>query len=393
MAEGIKDRIAIIGMGCSQFGEHWDKDDRSLIIDACYEAFEDAGVEPKDIQAAWLSTVFGRHMGVTLTQALKMYHVPTTRIENMCASGADAFRNASYAVAAGIYDIALVCGVEKLKDTGLGLFGSPFELPFSSWVDPFAIHTPASYEALVATRYFHQYGLTYEEGKRLLAMVAVKNHHNGTLTPKAHLRREITIEDALRARIICWPLGLYDACGQTDGAAAAIITRPDLAKKFRDDYVMLKAVQISTGAVWFAHFDFFHIEDAVVASKRAYAEAGIENPRQELDMAEVHDAFTILELVFAEDLGFSPRGQAKVDVEAGNFTLEGDLPMNADGGLKCFGHPLGATGIRMLYELYKQIQGKAGEHQLKNVDLALAQNMGGAPWSNATSVTILGSRD
>jgi acetyl-CoA C-acetyltransferase len=393
MAENIKDKIAIIGAGCSKFGELWDKDDRDLIIDACYEAFDDAGIEAKDIQAAWLSTVDGRNTGLTMAQALKVGHIPISRVENQCSSGTDAFRNACYAIASGVYDVALVCGVEKLKDTGQGLFGSPFELPFSSRVDPLAVHTPAAFEAMVATRYFHVNGLSYDEGKRLLAMIAVKNHHNGTLNPKAHLQREITLDQAINAKMICSPLGLYDCCGMTDGASAAILTRADIAKSFRDDYVLVKAVSLASGTGRLIDCDFITFKEVELASKLAYEDAGIKNPRKEIDFAEIHDAFTILELVFPECIGLSAKGKVGIDVEAGNFAIDGEFPINPDGGLKCCGHPLGATGVRMVYEVYKQIQGKAGAHQVKKAGTGLTLNMGGIPWSNASGIVILGCRD
>lgn len=394
--QGIKDRVAIVGMGCSKFGEMWDKSDEDLMVDACYEALEDAGLESKDIQAAWYGTNFTGFTGQMLAHAIKFEYIPITRVENACATATDAFRNAAYAVAAGIYDIVLACGVDKLKDTGYtGLDMSRF-LPDGSKVAMTPRVPPPSQFALSAVRYFHEYGLSYDEGKRILAMIAAKNHHNGTLSPKAHFQREITVEQALNAPMIAYPLGLFDCCGVSDGSAAAIITTPEIAKRLRKDkdHVLVKGLGVSVGArqgTLQDTYDFVHFEENVTAAKMAYTEAGINNPREEIKVASVHDCFTITELIIYEDLGFSPRGRGKDDVEAGTFTLQGKLPVNTDGGLKCFGHPVGASGLRMIYEVYKQIQGKAGPRQIKNVDIGLTHNLGGVPGSFTSAVCILGA--
>jgi len=293
-------------------------------------------------------------------------------------------------VAAGIYDIALAAGVEKQKDSGFtGLGGAA---PPGTQVEPPV--PPPSQFALAATRYFHHYGIPYEEGKRILAQIAVKNHHNGAMHPKAHLRREITAEQAINAPMIAWPLGLFDCCGVSDGGAAAIITRPEIAKSMGRDYILVKGLAIAVGGsqgLLLDDYDFVHFPENVAAAQRAYEEAGIKNPREEIDLAVVHDCFTITELIIYEDLGFSPRGRAREDVEKGSFTLhEGDLPVNTDGGLKCFGHPIGASGLRMIYEVYNQILGRAGERQLKKADIGLTHNLGGRPGSFTCSVALFG---
>ena len=392
--ESIKDRVAVVGMGCTHFGELWDKGPEDMLVEAAYEAYEDAGIGPDDIQAAWVGTTGTGLTGQILAYPLKLNYIPITRVENACATGTDAFRNACYAVAAGLYDLVLVAGLDKFKDTGFG--GLPIQKPFfdPSNVQP-EVMFPTQF-ALLATRYFYRYGLSYEEGKRTLAQIAVKNHHNGTLSPKAHFRREITLEQAMNAPMISWPLGLFDCCGVSDGAAVAIITRADLAKKFRDDYVLVKGLGLICGrreGEVDTDYDFVHAEETVIAGKTAYEQAGISNPREEIDLACVHDCFSITELVIYEDLGFSPRGKAKEDVEAGTFALDGELPVNTDGGLKCFGHPVGATGLRMMYEIYKQLQGKAGPRQVKDAKLGLTHNLGGVPGSFTCGVAILGQRD
>ncbi len=392
----IKDRVAIVGMGCTKFGELWDKSDFDLTVDACWEAFDDAGIGPNDIEAAWVGTAFSPMTGRRLAEALKLDYLPVTRIENLCASGGDAFRNACYAVAAGVYDVVLACGVEKLKDSGAAFFGAPDEPPYGTKVDAIGVHTPPTLFALLATSYFHTYGLSYEEGKRLLSQIAVKNHYNGTLNPKAHLQREITLEQAMNAPMVAYPLGLFDCCSVTDGAAAAIITRAENAKAFRSDQVLVKGLGLCAGGrqgLLGTDYNFTHLEEGMRASRIAYAEAGITNPRQEIDLAMMHDCFTIAELILYEDLGFSPRGGAKEDIEAGTFTLKGELPVNTDGGLKSFGHPIGATGVRMIYEVYKQLQGKAGPRQLSKADIGLTQNQGGYPGSMVGIVCLLGRPD
>jgi len=390
--QGIRDRVAVVGMGCTKFGELWDNGVEDLIVDSSFEAIEDAGIEPKDIQAAWFGTVMSGMTGQILTQALKLEYIPVTRVENACCTATEAFRNAAYAVAAGIYDIALASGAEKQKDTGFAGLGAGGGV--GTFVE--APSPPPVQFALAATRYAHHYGLSYEELKTALARIAVKNHHNGTLCPRAHFQREITLEQALNAPMIAWPLGLFDCCGVSDGGAAAILTTPEIAKRLKDDYMLIKGLGLTVGGRqgqlqdW---YDFVHFEENVTAAKAAYEEAGIKNPRKEIDLAVVHDCFTITELIIMEDLEFSPRGKAPEDVAAGTFSLEGELPVNTDGGLKCFGHPVGASGLRMIYEVYKQLQGKAEQRQLKKADIGLTHNLGGTPGSFTCAISIIGKRD
>jgi acetyl-CoA C-acetyltransferase len=391
--ESIKDKVAIVGMGCTKFGENWGKSVDDLIIDAAYEAYQDAGIEQKDIQAAWFGTT-RLITGENLAGILKFDYIPVTRVENLCATASDALRNAAFSIAAGIYDVVLVLGADKLKDLGMGGLDSA-EIQPTARVD-YPGSAPAHFFARLATRYMHLYGLTYDEMRQTLGKIAVKNHHNGSLNPKAHFHREITLEQAMNAPRISWPLGLYDACGVSDGAAAAILTRADLAKNFRDDYIPIKGLGLAVGArqgFLLDDCEMVHIEETVRASRQAYEMAGIKEPSEEINLAEVHDCFTITEMAIYEDLGFCPRGRAREYIDAGTFELNGKLAVNTDGGLKCFGHPLGATGLRMIYEIYKQLQGKAGARQRKNPKLGLTQNCGMNPGSGIGSVTILGRRD
>ena len=388
MAGSIKDRVAIIGMGCTKFGELWDKGPSDLIVEAVNEACADAGVEEKDIEAVWVGTLFSGFGGRSVSEPLRMQYKPVTRLENACASGTEAVRGAAYAIAADIYDICLAVGFEKLKDAGLsGLPG------MENRTNTHYQQTMPGIFAIMATRYFDRYGLSPEEGKTMLARISVKSHHNGSLNPKAHLRRELTVEQVLNAPIIAWPLGLFDCCGVSDGAAAAVITRADIAKKFRPDPVYVKALQICTTPTsgrLTTDYDYTHVEEAYRAGIAAYAEAGVKNPRKEISMAEVHDCFSITEAVTMEDLQFSPRGRVREDVEAGMFNLDGELPVQPDGGLKCFGHPIGASGIRMLYELYLQLQGRADKRQIRGPKLGLTHNMGNEPYAPTVSVAIVG---
>jgi acetyl-CoA C-acetyltransferase len=384
MKGALTDKIAIVGMGCTKFGENWDKSLFDMIVDAAYEAYQDAGVEVKDIQAAWFGNLYETCGGAWLADALKLDGKPITRVENYCATAMDALRNACFAVACGMYDLVLALGAEKLKDSGyVGLATAGMRgHPVLGW----GLTAPGSF-ALAATRHFARFGTTKEH----LAKIAVKNHHNGTLCPKAHFQRAVTLEQVMNAPMIAWPLGLFDCCPVTDGAAAAIITRADLARKFTDEPIYIKAIGMSVDAgkpFLRPGFDYLHWPATVNAGLSAYQQAGIKNPLEEIDVAQVHDCFTITELLNYEDLGFCPKGEGKDYVDAGIFTLEGKLPVNTDGGLKSFGHPVGASGLRMIYELYNQLRGKAGARQVKDATRGLAHNLGGTP--QICSVTIVG---
>ncbi|MFH2012752.1 MAG: acetyl-CoA acetyltransferase [Pseudomonadota bacterium] len=397
MADGIKNKVAIIGMGCTKFGERWDVGADELVIEAFQEALEDAGIEKKDIQAAWVGTCFDEvnvgKSGQPLAITLKLPFIPVTRVENFCASGTESLRGAAYAVASGSCDIALAVGVEKLKDVGYG--GLPemaVVLGVKNRMILPAVTAPGMF-AQMATSYFSKYGLTPEEGKSIMAKISVKSHKNGAKNPKAHLRREITEEQVLKAPMVAWPLGLFDCCGVSDGSAVAIVCRADMAKNFRTDPVYLKALQvgISSGEeLMYTDWDGTYIETARRVGERAYKEAGIKNPREEISLMELHDCFSITELVTYEDLQISPVGKAGNDVRDGFFELDGKIPCQPDGGLKCFGHPIGASGLRMMYEVYKQLQGKAGERQVKDPKIGLTHNMGGFPVNNLVSVSIAG---
>lgn len=392
----MKDKVAIIGMGCVKFGDNWEKSAADMMVDAAYEAYEDAGVEPNDIQAAWKGSV-NEGLGEPMAYALKFDYIPVTRVENACVTGADAFRLACFGIASGTYDLVMALGCEKLRDSGTG--GTRWAAgggggPSSQLVEPSAGAVTSF--ARLANRYMEHYGLTCDEFKTILAKIAVKNRHNGSLNPKAYVQSPIKEEEAMNARMVSWPLGLNDCSVQSDGCAVAILTRADMAKNFRDDYVLVKGIGEAVGArqgTLQPDYELVQLEETVRAAQQAYATAGIKDPAKEIDLAEVHDSFTITELVTMEDLGFCPRGQAKTYVQEGRFNLDGNIAVNPDGGLLSFGHPMGATGLRTIYEVYKQLQGKAGQRQRKNPNLGLAHSFGLMPGSGISIVTILGQRD
>lgn len=396
MPQGIRDKVAILGMGCSKFGERWDAGPDDLMVEAYLEAMQDAGIEPTQLDAAWFSThidEIGTGKGGTpLSIALRLPNIAVTRVENFCASGSEAFRGAVYAVAAGAADIALAVGVEKLKDTGYG--GLPVANPgtLNPQVMPNG-SAPGNF-AQLASAYRAKHGVSKDDLKRAIAHVSVKSHANGAKNPKAHLRKPITAEQALAAPMIAEPLGLFDCCGVSDGAAAAIVTTPEIARSLgKHDLVTVKALQLSVSNGYESQYngwDGSHFHTARIAAGKAYREAGIERPREQISMMEVHDCFSITELVTMEDLFISPEGQGWRDVLDGFYDADGGVPCQIDGGLKCFGHPIGASGLRMLYEMYLQLQGRAGERQLSNPVFGMTHNLGGAPASNVCSVAIIG---
>ena len=395
MAAGIKDKVAILGMGCSRFGERWDASPEDLMVEAYTEAMADAGIAPEQLDAAWFST----HMddvgtgrgGTPMSIALRLPNIGVTRVENFCAGGSEATRAAVYAVAAGACDIALALGVEKLKDTGYG--GLPMTTngtAIPQWY-PNTI-APANF-AQLASAYRAKHGVDAGLLKRAIAHVSVKSHANGAKNPKAHLQKAITEEQCLRP-MIAEPLGLFDCCGVSDGAAAVIVTRPDIAHALgKRDLITFKALQIAASNGWemqSSQWDGSYVHTARIAARRAYEEAGITKPRVEISMTEVHDCFSITELVTMEDLYLSDEGSAVRDVMDGVFDAEGDVPCQIDGGLKCFGHPIGASGIRMLYEMYLQLQGRAQKRQLREPSVGLIHNLGGQPSQNVCAITIVG---
>jgi acetyl-CoA C-acetyltransferase len=397
MAKGIRDKVAILGMGCAKFGERWDADADNLMVEAYEEAIADAGIDTSQIDAAWLSVAFDAvnmgPSGIPLAMALRLANVGVTKVENYCASGTDAFRGAVYAVASGAADIALAMGCEKLKDSGYG--GLPVRTRGTMFDMVGVVGSAPGNFAQLATAYRAEHGVSPEDLKRAMAHVSVKSHANGAKNPKAHLRKAIDIETVMNAPMIAEPLGLFDCCGVSDGAACAIVTTPEIAKALgKTDLVTVKALQMATSNGWELqgsgwNGSYFHTTR--VAAARAYDEAGITNPREQISLMEVHDCFSITELVTMEDLGISKVGEGWKDVLDGVFDADGAIPCQIDGGLKCFGHPIGASGLRMIYENYLQLLGRAGERQRQEPPVfGLSHNLGGMPNQNVSAIAIVG---
>lgn len=397
MASGIRDRVAILGMGCARFGERWNDDADTLMVEAFEEAIGDAGVDVSQIDAAWLGVGFdAQNVGpssIPLAMALRLPNIGVTKVENYCASGTESFRGAVYAVASGACDVALAMGVEKLKDTGYG--GLPVRTRGTSYDMVNVTGSAPGFFAQLAAAYRAKHGVSYEDLKRAIAHVSVKSHDNGAKNPKAHLRKPITEEQAMGAPMIAEPLGLFDCCGVSDGAACAIVTTPEIARALgKRDLVTVKALQLSVSNGWELQgsgWDGSYFHTTRIAARKAYAEAGITDPRHQLSLTEVHDCFSITELVTMEDLGLSADGGAVSDVLNGVFDADGALPCQIDGGLKCFGHPIGASGLRMIYENYLQLLGRAGERQRQTPPVfGLSHNLGGMPNQNVAAVAIIG---
>jgi acetyl-CoA C-acetyltransferase len=391
-SRGIKDQVAIVGMGCTPFGEHWDKSVDDLLVDSTQEAFASAGVAKDDIDAYWFGTMGSGVSGLTLSRPLQIDYKPVTRLENMCATGSEAFRNACYAVASGAYDLVMAVGVEKLKDSGFsGLTGSK---PPTDGTDS-ALTAPAMF-SLLAPAYAKKYGVDDDTMKDVLTRIAWKNHKNGALNPRAQFKKEVAKETICNSPLVAGALGIFDCSGVSDGSAAAVICRAEDAHKYSQNPLYVKALSFVAGPAAGpidSTYDYTTFREVVASAADAYGQAGITDPRAQLAMAEVHDCFTPTELVLMEDLGFAERGMAWKEALNGTFDLDGDLPVNPDGGLKSFGHPIGASGLRMLFECWLQLRGEAPpERQIDNgKTLGLTHNLGGAPGACVSFVSVVGA--
>jgi acetyl-CoA C-acetyltransferase len=393
-SHGIRDQVAIIGMGCTPFGEHWDKSTDDMLIDSSQAALGSAGVTLDDIDAFWLGTMGSGLSGLTLSRPLKIDYKPVTHVENFCATGSEAFRNACYAVASGAYDRVMAIGVEKLKDSGFS--GLVVGAPANDGTSP-TLTAPASF-SLLAPAYAKKYGVDEAEMKDVLTRIAWKNHRNGALNPRAQFRKEVPKETIACSPLVAGPLGIFDCSGVSDGSAAAIIVRAEDAHKYCANPLYVKALSFVAGPAAGPidpSYDYTSFREVVRSAEDAYQQAGITNPRGELAMAEVHDCFTPTELVLMEDLGFAERGMGWKEVLAGTFDLDGELPVNPDGGLKSFGHPIGASGLRMLFEAWLQLRGEAGPRQIASIAAgktkALTHNLGGSPGACVSFVAVVGT--
>jgi acetyl-CoA C-acetyltransferase len=393
-SHGIKDRVAIVGMGCTRFAEHWDKGVDDLLIDASDEAFKSAGVVKDDVDAYWLGTAQSGMSGMMLAKPLQLEGKPVTRVENFCATGSEALRQAAYAVASGAYDVAMAIGVEKVKDSGYqGLNAFPIPTDGTN-----RTLTAAAMFSMVAPAYAKKYGVSDDEMKTVLAKIASKNHFNGARNPRAQFRREMSVEQLCGMPAVAGQLSVFDCAGVADGAAAAIVVRAEDASRYTPNPLYIKALSFvagNGGGLTDPGYDYTTFPEIVACAQDAYAQAGVTDPRRQLAMAEVHDCFTPTELVLMEDLGFCERGTAWKEVLADAFALDGDLPVNPDGGLKSFGHPVGASGLRMMFEAWLQLRGEAPEDRrigtLPARNLALTHNLGGYPGEMVSFVSILGT--
>lgn len=386
-------KIAIVGTGVTPFGELFEKGYEDLVIDAVRDAVNDAGISVDEVDAGWLSTafpevgVFKGRSGMDLSEPLSLYDIPVTRVSNYCASGADAIRNGMNGLLSGECDVAIAVGVEKLRDRKpqdsivklMSDYGHPnYQKGF----------TAAGTFSVYAQRHFKAYGVKQED----LARVSVKNHHHGTLNEKAHHRRDLSVEEVMRSPMVADPLTVMDSCPTTDGAACVVMVREEDAGKFKNP-VKIRGLGLSVSAGWDMPFfdpnyDFLSFRATQTAAKEAYRQAGISDPLRDLDLVELHDCFSIVELLTYEDLGLCGKGESK-DMIRGNATaLESEMPVNVSGGLLSCGHPVGATGIRMVIEITEHLRQRAGSRQVKNARTGLSHNIGGP--GAVASVTILG---
>tara|TARA_B100000131_G_scaffold7975_1_gene8270 strand:- start:468 stop:1661 length:1194 start_codon:yes stop_codon:yes gene_type:complete len=392
-SNGIKDKVAIISIGCTPFREHWDKSRDDLVIDATKQTLDGVNLASEDIDAYWIGTAQSGMSGLTLSMPLKLEGKPVTRVENFCATGSEALRQACYAVASGAYDTAMAVGVEKVKDSGYqGL--NAFPIPTAGTNRTL---TAAAMYSLVLPAYAKKYGVDEGELRMVVAKIAEKNHFNGARNPLAQFRREMSAEAICDMAAVAGQLSVFDCAGVADGAAAAIVVPADKAYEYTDKPLFIKALSLVSGngsGLMDPEYDYTTFPECAAAAQDAYLQAGITNPREELALAEVHDCFTPTELILMEDLKFSERGQGWEDVLNGDFALDGAIPVNTDGGLKSFGHPVGASGIRMHYECWLQLRREApAERQISDTsrNLGLVHNLGGYPGEMVSFVSILGA--
>ena len=377
--------VAVIGVGLTNFGELWDKSFRNLTAEAGSKAIIDSGVSGKDIDAMYIGSMSsGRfigqeHIGALVADAsgFSHIHIPATRVEGACASGGLAVREGFLSIASGMNDVVVVGGIEKMNDiSGTSATETLATAADQEWEAFFGVTFPGIY-ALIATRHMHEYGTTKEQ----LGQVAVKNHANGAKNPYAQYQREITIDKAINATMVAEPLGLLDCSPVTDGAASIVLCAAEKAKNFTDKPVKIIASgQASDSLALHGRRDICTLDATVHAAKMAYKQANL-NPK-DIDLAEVHDCFTIAEICAIEDLGFVKKGEGGKAVENMITTIDGEIPINTSGGLKSKGHPVGATGVAQIVEIVQQLRGEADKRQLKDPRIGLAHNVGG---SGATS--------
>jgi len=374
-----KPLAAIVSAGLSRFGKLDGLSAREIFQQAGKEAFDRCpNLDPrKDIKALFVghmmeSTEHQGHTGPMVADWLGLNPIPASRTENACASSGVALRCGIQAVASGLADTVIVGGVEKQTHLPTSDTTEYLALSADNFFEQWHGFTFPALFALIARAHMHEYGTREEH----LAMIAVKNHSNGSKNPKAHIRKEITVEQAMTSRIVASPLKLFDCSLISDGASCVILTRPELAKKFADNPVYVwGSGQASDTIGLYEREDLTSLKASILASREAYKMAGIEP--KDVDVAEVHDCFTIAELVAYEDLGFCAKGDGGRLIESGETKLTGSIPVNTSGGLKSKGHPVGATGVAQAYEVYLQLTGQADHRQVKDPEIGLTHNVGG----------------
>jgi acetyl-CoA C-acetyltransferase len=380
--EGLngKPLVSIVSAGLSKFGKHEGLYARELFSYAVKEAFDRCPkLEPKqDIKAMFIGHMGEayEHQGHTGSAAADwsgLLGIPATRTEAACASSGVALRSGIYAVLSGLADVVIVGGVEKMTHRSTAevteYLAMASDYPFEQF---HGITFPGLF-ALMATAHMNAYGTTQEQ----MAKVAVKNHHHASLNPKAHLQKEITVENVLSSKVVAWPLKMYDCSLITDGASCIILTKPELAKKYTDQPVhIIGSGQASDTIGLYERKSLTSLQSAKLAAKTAYDMAQVKP--QDIHVAEVHDCFTSVELMSYEDLGFCPVGKSGHLIDSGETCLGGRLPVNTSGGLKAKGHPVGATGTAQTYEIYLQLTGQADKRQVKNAKVGLTHNVGGS---------------
>ncbi|MCG6959077.1 thiolase domain-containing protein [bacterium BMS3Abin03] len=367
--------VAVIGTGITKFGELWNQSIKDIFVEAALKAIDDAGVD--HIDSIYVGAMSGglfvgqEHLGAVMADYLGMAPVPATRVESACASGGMSFRQAYLDVASGDSEIVLAGGVEKMND-GADVTAALATAADQEYEVYNGITFPGLY-AMIANAHMQEYKTTREQ----IAAVAVKNHKNGMNNPNAQFRNQITIEQVLNSSLVADPLRLLDCSPVTDGAAAVILCSIDVAKKLSKNYAkVIASTQASDSIALYQRKSFTTLNAVTKAANFAYEKAGVKP--NDIDFAEVHDCFTIAEIVVFEDLGFCEKGCGGPAVEEGTTSLDGKIPINTSGGLKSKGHPVGATGIAQIIELSEQLTGKAGKRQVKNARIGLAQNMGGS---------------
>jgi len=372
--------VSIIGAGCTRFGERWDDSLRDLVVETGIKAIEDANVVGEEIDGLYVGNMSGgrfieqEHIGALISDCagLSRLHVPSTRVEAACASGGLALRQAVLAVASGYSDVVIAAGVEKMTDVTGGVAADALAAAADrEWECFFGATFPALY-AMIARLHMHRFGTTREE----LAAVAVKNHHNGRMNPISQYQMEITVDKVLKSPLVADPLRVLDCSPITDGAAAVVLAPTEVASKYSDAPIkILAAAQASDTLALHDRREITTLDASVHAARKAFGQAGLVP--KEIDLAEVHDAFTIGEIVAIEDLGFVEKGEGGRATEEGLTAIGGKIPINTSGGLKACGHPVGATGIKQAYEMVLQLRGEAGERQVDGAEVGLTHNVGG----------------